>query len=160
MSSRKLLAVASNGGHLVQLMRLAPSFEGCDVVLVSTSPDMPRDMRLARYYCVEDSNFQQKARLLVTAWQVGRIVLRERPDTVISTGAAPGLLAMCWARLMRRKLIWIDSIANTDRLSLAGRAARYLTPLCFSQWPHVSDSEGVGYIGSVIPSGTGTGAGA
>lgn len=149
-----LLAVASNGGHLVQLLRLTPAFAGYRVVLASTSTDAPADYDAARYYCVSDSNFQQKTRLLRTALQTARIVFRERPRAVISTGAAPGLLALCWGRLLGRQLVWIDSIANTEHLSLAGRVARRLTPHCFTQWPHLCDSEGVRYIGAVIPRDT------
>lgn len=147
----KLLAVASNGGHLVQLLRLAPAFSDYQLILVSTAPDAPPDIAPARYYCVQDSNFQQKGRLLYTALQTARIVFAERPRAVISTGAAPGLLALAWARLLGRRLIWIDSIANTEQLSLAGRVARRLTPHCFTQWAHLCDREGVDCIGTVIP---------
>lgn len=151
MNSRKLLATCSGGGHLIQLLRLTPAFEDHTLVLATTLPDAPEDITLSRYYCVTDSNAQQKIRLLKTALETARIVLRERPDVVISTGAAPGLLAMAWAWLLRKKLIWIDSISNHDQLSLSGRLARRLTPHCFTQWPHLCEVEDVRYIGSLVP---------
>ncbi|MFV8818152.1 hypothetical protein [Haliea sp. E17] len=151
MSSPKLLAVCSGGGHLIELLRLTPAFDDHTVVLVSTSPEAPDGISLARYYRVSDSNAGQLLCVLRTALQTAHIVFRERPTAVISTGAAPGLLAIAWARLLRRKLIWIDSIANPERMSLSGRIARRITPHCFTQWRHLSSAEGIAYIGCSLP---------
>ncbi|GAB3274052.1 hypothetical protein [Parahaliea aestuarii] len=151
MSSRKLLAVCSGGGHLIELLRLTPAFEGYSVVLASTAPEAPEGQAIARYYRLTDSNATQKLRLLRTAWQTAAVVFRERPDVVLSTGAAPGLLALVWARLRCDKLVWIDSIANPEKMSLSGRIARHLTPHCYTQWPHLQRSAGVQYLGSLIP---------
>ncbi len=151
MNSPKLLAVCSGGGHLVELMRLAPAFSGHSLVLASTADEAPDSLRPERYYRVSDSNATELGALLRTAWQTARIVFRERPKAVISTGAAPGLLALSWARLLGCKLIWIDSIANPERLSLSGRLAKRLTPHCYTQWQHLGQSQGIDYIGSIMP---------
>lgn len=148
---RKLLAVCSGGGHLIELLRLAPAFEGHQLVLASTAAQAPSGIEITRYYCLSDSNASQKLRLLRTAWQTARIVFRERPRAVISTGAAPGLLALAWSRLLGCRLIWIDSIANPEKMSLSGRIARRLTPHCYTQWPHLGETQGVKYLGSIMP---------
>ncbi len=151
MNSPKLLAVCSGGGHLIELQRLAPAFSDHAVTLVSTSPDAPDGIEFSQYYCVSDSNAEVKLALLRTALQLARIIIRERPRVIISTGAAPGLLALVWGRLLFRKLIWIDSLANPERMSFSGRLARRITPYCFTQWPHLCEREEVRYIGSLIP---------
>ncbi|WP_187276653.1 glycosyltransferase family protein [Parahaliea maris] len=148
---RKLLAVCSGGGHLIELLRLAPAFEGHQLVLASTASQAPPGIEAMRYYCLTDSNASQKLRLLQTACQTARIVFRERPRAVISTGAAPGLLALAWARLLGCRLIWIDSIANPEKMSLSGRIARRLTPHCYTQWQHLGQARGVKYLGSIMP---------
>ena len=148
--SKKVLAVASNGGHLVQLLRLSPAFESKKVAIVSTSDDPPSLSFDFEYYSVSDSNFSKKLLLVKTALETMLIYTRVRPDVVISTGAAPGLMFIVFGSLCRKKCIWVDSIANTETLSLAGRVASKLTPYCFSQWPCVAKKCNVRYIGAVV----------
>ena len=88
--------------------------------------------------------------LIKTAFHTAKVILRVRPKVVISTGAAPGLFCILWNRLIGRKAIWIDSIANTDTLSLSGKVAKMLTKHCYSQWEQVAKQSGVGYIGAII----------
>ena len=146
----KIMAVASNGGHLVQLQRLLPAFSGFELILVSTSKSPPTDDLVDQYYSVSDSNFQQKFRLIITAFQVFLLFIKVWPQVIVSTGAAPGLFAVFFGVLFRKKTIWIDSIANADRLSLAGRVALRLTPYCYTQWPRLATKKGPQYIGAVL----------
>ena len=80
------------------------------------------------------------------------VVIKEKPKVVISTGAAPGLLCCFWAKLLfRSKIIWLDSIANTEKLSMSGRIVRPFANLILSQWPEVAAKyRNVEYIGGVI----------
>jgi hypothetical protein len=57
---------------------------------------------------------------------------------VLSTGAALGFLMCFWAKLLGAKVIWLDSIANTERLSMSGRMVRRFADLILSQWPDVA----------------------
>lgn len=148
--SNRILIVASNGGHLVQLLRLQKAFEAFDVILVSTSETPPSNVTVSGYYQVHDSNFDDKFGLVITAIQTAKVVLQVRPKVVVSTGAAPGLFCILWNRLMGRNAVWIDSIANTETLSLSGKIAKRLTKHCYSQWEHVANQNGVGYIGAII----------
>jgi hypothetical protein len=79
------------------------------------------------------------------------IILRERPDVIISTGAAPGYFAL-WIgrRLLGARTIWIDSIANVDRLSLAGAKAGRVADLWLTQWPHLAKPGGPAFAGAVL----------
>ena len=49
---RRVLAVASGGGHWVQLLRLRPAFEGCDVTYACVRPayadDVPGEYPMPR----------------------------------------------------------------------------------------------------------------
>lgn len=62
----------------------------------------------------------------------------EKPDAVITTGAAPGLVAVFIARLMRKRTVWIDSIANAAHLSLSGRIASHFVSRTYTQWPDLA----------------------
>lgn len=148
-ASKRILAVASSGGHWVQLRRLRPAFEGHDVAYVTTDPGHRAEVGSARFHVVRDGNRNSRLDLLVSALQVGLVLLRERPHVVISTGAAPGYLAIRGAKLLGARTMWIDSVANVDELSMSGRLASAQADLCLTQWPHLAGG-GVTYHGSVL----------
>ena len=148
-ASKKILAVASSGGHWVQLRRLRPAFEGHDVAYLTTNAGHRSEIGGARFYTVRDASRTSKLALLLGALQIGWVLLRERPDVVISTGAAPGYLAIRGARLLGARTMWIDSVANAEELSLSGRMASDKADVCLTQWPHLQDGR-VTYAGSVL----------
>ncbi len=135
---KRVLAVASSGGHWVQLRRLRPAFEGCDVAYLTTDPGHGDEVTPARFYTARDASRWNKLGLLVSAAKIAWVVLRERPDVVISTGAAPGYFAIRFGRLLGARTMWIDSIANVEELSLSGRMASRRAHLCLTQWPHLA----------------------
>src|SRR5687768_147227 len=109
---KKILAVASSGGHWTQLLRLRPAFEGCEVVFVTTHPASRAEVAPHRFHCVPDANRKSKLRVLLLMLRTLLVVLRERPDMVISTGAAPGYFAVRFGRLLGARTLWLESIAN------------------------------------------------
>jgi hypothetical protein len=142
---RKVLAVASGGGHWMQLRRIVPAFAGLEVVYASVDPAPPADLADCVYYRLRDATRRDRLAFAVLAAQLARIVLRERPDVVITTGAAPGLLALALAKgLVRSRTVWIDSIANVERLSSSGLQARRVADVWLTQWPHLAGPDGSG----------------
>lgn len=145
----KILAVASSGGHWAQLRRLAPSFAGHEVVYVTTDAGHWEEVAPARLYAVGDASRWNRWALLRSAARIGLIVLRERPRVVISTGAAPGYLAITFGALVGARTLWVDSIANVEELSLSGRMASRRADLCLTQWAHLAGDE-IRFAGRVL----------
>lgn len=148
-NQQRILAVASSGGHWVQLRRLAPAFEGHDVAYLTTDPGHRSEVGSARFHVVNDANRWNKLAVLRCALKVLRVVLRERPTVVVSTGAAPGYLAIRCGRLLGARTVWIDSVANVEELSMSGRMASVTADLCLTQWKHLAGGE-VRYLGAVL----------
>jgi UDP-N-acetylglucosamine:LPS N-acetylglucosamine transferase len=148
----KVCLAASAGGHLVQLLRLAASWEKQETVFISTLPAVEKQLsRMGRTYIVGDCNRQHPLRTLAVSGRVFFAILRERPDIVISTGAAPGFLSCFFGKLLGARVIWIDSIANTQRLSLSGRMIRPFCTICLTQWKHLRDQRrNIDFAGAVI----------
>ncbi len=91
-----------------------------------------------------------KIGLAIMAVQVALAIIKYRPNIIVSTGAAPGFFAIVLGKIMGAKTIWIDSIANADELSLAGRKVRRWTDHWLTQWPDLAHESGPHYIGSVL----------
>jgi UDP-N-acetylglucosamine:LPS N-acetylglucosamine transferase len=145
-----VLAVASSGGHWTQLLRVIPAFTSCEVVFVtvlkSYRPQFPKN----RFYLVNDANRWNKLRLVTLALKVAWIMGKERPDVVISTGAAPGYFALLLGRLFGARTIWIDSITNIERLSMSGSLVGRYADLWLTQWPHLAKAGGPRYGGAIL----------
>ncbi len=145
----KILAVASAGGHWIQLLRIKNAFGDAEVVYVSTHKSIRLQGVNSKYYSITDASRWNKIRLIKMAYEVKNIIDEEKPDYIISTGAAPGLAAILWGRIRGSKTVWIDSIANIERLSLSGRLIRPFTDLHITQWPHLAKGKTI-YKGTVI----------
>lgn len=146
----KLLAVSSGGGHWVQLLRLRSAFDGSDVVYATVREGYRSDIGDAPFHVIPDGNFSNKIRLVRVAFGVFKLILRLRPDVVVSTGAAPGYFALLFGKWMGARVIWIDSVANAEELSMSGRNAGAFVDLWLTQWPHLADERGPKYLGSVL----------
>jgi UDP-N-acetylglucosamine:LPS N-acetylglucosamine transferase len=147
---RKVLAVASGGGHWVQLLRMRGALEGQDVAFITTIDSYENDVAPSRFYTVSDASLWNKLGLLKMCLQVAWIVVKERPDLVFSTGAAPGYFAVRVGKLIGARTIWVDSIANVERLSRSGEKIRSYADLWLTQWPHLARPEGPHFSGAVL----------
>lgn len=154
-----VMAVASAGGHWVQLLRLRPAWKTCRVTYLTTEPKF-RDVvtRLAArdeedvpgFHVVVEANRWQKLRLIRQLLGIFFVLLRTRPDVVISTGAAPGYFALRIGRFLGARTIWIDSMANAEELSLSGQRIGPHADLWLTQWEHLAQPGGPHYLGSVL----------
>ncbi len=97
-----------------------------------------------------DANLDEKLGLAVLALKMLWVVIKTRPDFVISTGAAPGFFALMFGKLLGAKTIWIDSCANVDRLSVSGAKVKRFADLWLTQWEHLEGKNGPLYKGSVL----------
>ena len=148
---RKLLAVSSGGGHWVELRRLGPAFDGLETVYVSTDPGPDPDLGPVRYHRVANVTRKNRWALFRVVWQIARIVRAERPDVVLTTGAAPGLVALALAKLTcGSRTVWIDSIAAAEKMSMSGRLARPVADAWLTQWPHLARPGGPEHWGAVL----------
>ena len=128
-----------------------PAFEGLDVAFVSVHANYADQVAGRRFYVVRDVSRRDPWNALALLPQLVRIVRRERPDVVITTGSAPALLALLLAKLLvRARTIWIDSIANVERLSSSGAMARHVADVWLTQWPALRTARGPDCWGQVL----------
>ncbi len=150
-SQRKsVMVIASGGGHWTQMLRLRPAFEGLDVFFVGVKEMYRKDVEPARFYAVRDVSRLQKWAIVFTVSRLLWILLKERPAVILTTGSAPGMLALRLGSLLGAKTAWIDSIANVEEVSLSGRKAGQVADLWLTQWEHLAKPDGPHYKGSVL----------
>ncbi len=149
----KLLAISSPGGHWIQLTRLCERLEDRYDILFAmpdTLFNTSATMGERKVYPITDVSADDKWRLIPCTWQVLRILLQERPQAIVSTGAAPGAVAIGLGKLLRIRTIWVDSIANVKQISRAGRMVQNHADVFLTQWEHLSDGQRVLFKGAVL----------
>ena len=102
----KICLVCSYGGHLSQMLRLMEAFEGHETFFVTY--DSARTRELERKYLLK--NIGRSPWMMLTAGVAAfRILLREKPDLVVSTGSEIAIPVFYLARLLRVKTVYIES---------------------------------------------------
>lgn len=148
--TKRVLAVSSGGGHWVQLQRVIPAFDDHEITFVTVNASYQADVPDAKVLLVRDSTRWDRLGMIRLSFQILWILLTVRPDIVLSTGAAPGLLAIILGRLTGSRTIWLDSIANAEEMSMSGRLVRRFSQLWLTQWPHLETKGGPEFAGRVF----------
>lgn len=145
---------ASSGGHMTELVTLlehrrewpvAPAVYVSTLDLADTyaGPGV-------RTYRVGECDRHRPLQALRSILRSVRIVHRERPSCVVTTGSLPLALFCLVAKLYGAKIIWIDSISQIDRVSVSGRLIKPFADLFFVQWPELAARyPGVRYAGEL-----------
>lgn len=137
----KVLFCSSFGGHWVQLKKVADLIEADEKTFVNTRDEGG--------YFLKDFSIRNIYVGIVQFPKIIRLVGKINPDIVISTGAAPGLLVLFSAFLLRKKTVWIDSIANSKKISLSCHAACLFSSKTLTQWPELESSR-IKYYGRLL----------
>ena len=138
----KVFAVASIGGHWVQLLRIAKALEKeFDVVYMSTHEKCATMVEGRVYYSMNDFSRWDFYKMFPELLQSIYIICKEKPSIVITTGAAPGLVCLFAAKICGIRTVWIDSIANVEHISFSGRIASKFASRIYTQWPSLAGNK-------------------
>jgi UDP-N-acetylglucosamine:LPS N-acetylglucosamine transferase len=145
----KILAVASIGGHWIQLLRLNPSFGNVEVEYVTTNSHFKSTVNGAKFHSIPDGHRRDVFGLAKCVFAILIIIIKTRPSIIITTGAAPGLLAILIGKIFCAKTIWVDSIANCEKVSLSCKIVSYFSDRTYTQWPHLETNR-IKFKGNVL----------
>lgn len=141
--------VCSSGGHLKQLQAIKSGLTVKPHFFISTTE--VEDTEAETHNVVfQDCSLKTPLLLAVCTLQTLRFMLKHRPSLVVSTGAAPGGIAIFLAkRIFKSKTIWIDSMANTKVPSKTGKLVKRYCDVWISQWQDIAISQSGTYIGKI-----------
>jgi UDP-N-acetylglucosamine:LPS N-acetylglucosamine transferase len=132
------------------MMVLREDLTGVEMIYANTFPGLAESAGVENCYLVSDCNRNTPMSVIWCARDLLSLIRRERPDLVISTGAAPGVIAIMIGKVLGCRTIWVDSIANSIELSMSGRIAGRFADLWLTQWEHLSKAGGPRYLGSIL----------
>lgn len=129
----KICLAGSGGGHVRQLLDLAPVWSAHDYFFVTEDTALGASLAdehrtyFVPHVAVGQAKLGAPVRMVVGAirsiFRSAGIIWKERPDVVISTGAGAVFFAVAWARLMGARTVVVESFARFDRPSIFSRVA-------------------------------------
>ena len=127
----RVCLAGSGGGHLRQLLDLRPSVSAHDIFFITEDTPLSRSLaeraHFVEHFAFGQARIASPLKLVTSATrnfvQSAKIIAREKPDVLISTGAGSVLFSLLWARLFGAKIVMIESFARFDGPSLFGRLA-------------------------------------
>ena len=134
---KKVCFAASSGGHMEQIMMLKPLMEKYDSFLVTEKTQYQINTAGKRVYYLAQCNRKEKKFILLFPWDTIlalRILIRERPDVVITTGVLAVVPLCILAKLFRKKLVYIESFAKIHSPTLSGRILYHFADRFYVQW--------------------------
>lgn len=131
-------------------MLLRDTLEAYDVHWATTDTDIALQRGIADVASLPDCNQNQPLRSAWCGIVAFLLVLRIRPEIVLSTGAAPGYFCLLFGRLFGARTLWIDSVANGEQLSMCGKLSKRTAHACLTQWEQLAEEPHVQYRGAVL----------
>ena len=146
----KLLLAATSGGHLTQGLALLKDLPNCELVVFSEkSPRLQMlDCRFYSYYRPISPFWT----LVIAFFPVFFIILKERPDWVVTTGAECGTAAIIAGKLLFRKTIFIETASRYRTKTMSAKICYPLVDKFYVQHEASLDIYGkkAEYIGGVL----------
>ncbi len=131
----KVCFVGSSGGHLTHLYMLKPFWKNKERFWVTFDKEDARGLLGGEkvYPCYYPTNRNLKALIINTklAWKV---LKRERPDLIISSGAAVAVPFFYIGKLMGAKLIYIEVFDRIYKSTLTGKLVYPITDKFIVEW--------------------------
>ena len=154
----KLVVGASAGGHANELIRLLDVAEHglwpVEVAAYVTTMDLTAAVFARRgrpVHVIGEGDRKKPLRSLAVLARAVRLAVVLRPDLVVTTGSMPLAMFSICAKVLGARVVWIDSIAQIEDLSLSGRVMRHVADLCLAQWPEVAAKyTNVEYAGELL----------
>jgi len=135
MKKIKICLVGSSGGHLTHLYMLKPFWECQDRFWVTFDKEDARSLLEGEkmYTCYYPSNRSIKA-LIINTVKAFKIISRERPDLIISSGAAPAIPFFYIGKLYGAKTIYIEVFDRIDAPTISGKICYPVADAFIVQW--------------------------
>ena len=132
LERRRTCLAYSSGGHRAELERALDGVQFLDAFHVTFASGRPSARNERTYYLCHPR--RRAWRTAINTVQALKVLLKERPGLVVTTGADVAVPIFVLAKLMRARTIFVETAGSLGP-SLAGRLAYPFADLFIVQWP-------------------------
>lgn len=135
MNGNKICLVGSSGGHLTHLYMLKSFWEDKERFWVTFDKEdansLLKDEKIYNCYFPTNRNLKNLIKNTILAL---KIIPKERPDLIISSGAAVAVPFFYVGKFFGAKLIYIEVFDRIDKPTLTGKLVYPITDEFIVQW--------------------------
>lgn len=131
----KICLVGSSGGHLTHLMQLEKWWGHNERFWVTFNKEDAQSVLAEekKYWCKFPTNRNLK-NLIRNTFLAFKILRKERPDIIISSGAAVAVPFFYVGKIFRAKLVFIEVYDRIESPTLTGKLVYPITDRFIIQW--------------------------
>jgi len=128
----KIALVCNLGGHLTQMFFLLEAFENHEIFFVTNDDPRIKQVKYKKFLLdYINLNPWKMTKAFIRTFE---ILIKEKPDIIISTGAEIAIPFFILARILGIKTIYIESWSRVKNMSRTGRILYYIADVFLVQW--------------------------
>lgn len=139
---KKICFAASSGGHFEQLSMLKPLMDKYDSCVVTERTDYKTIIEGKKMYYLHQVNRKEKTMffwMIINSFKSLRIIVIEKPDVVITTGVLAMIPLCLISKILRKKLIYIESFAKVNSPTETGKLLYKYADQFYVQWESMKE---------------------
>ena len=131
----KVCLVGSSGGHLTHLYMLKPFWKDKERFWVTFDKEDARSLLKDEkmYPCYYPTNRSLKA-LIINMRRAWKILRKEKPDLIVSSGAAAAVPFFYLGKLFKAKTVYIEVFDRIDKPTITGKMVYPVADRFIVQW--------------------------
>ena len=135
----KICLVCSSGGHLAQLYQIKPYWQDKEHFWVTFNKEDANSLLENEqvYHCYYPTNRNFK-NLLKNTFLALKVLKKERPNIIISTGAAVAVPFFYIGKLFKTKNIYIEVFDRVDKPTMTGKLVQPVCDKTIVQWDEMT----------------------
>lgn len=141
-STKKVMFISSTGGHLNEMLMLLPMFKKYPFMLITEKTKSNKCLReqygtLTAKFLIYGSRkklITYPFKLTINCFKSLYFFLKFRPDFIITTGAHTAGPMCCIAHIFKKKIIYIETFANSETKTVTGSIVYKFADLFIVQW--------------------------
>ena len=149
MKKKKVMFIASTGGHLDELLQLKSLFNKYDFSLVTEKTknniglkdkyDKRLHYIISGTYTTPLAKLVYPFKLFANCWISLFLMIKLRPDVVVTTGSHNVGPMCCLAKIFRKKVIFIETFANSTSPTKCGKLVYKFADHFIIQWESMKE---------------------
>lgn len=137
MGKKKVCFAASSGGHFEQISMLKPLMDEYDSIVITEATEYKVSIKGKKMYYLHQVNRKEwtlPVWMIVNTLKSFVLLVKEKPDVVITTGVLAMIPLCLIAKAFGKKLVYIESFAKISSPTETGRFLYRFADQFYVQW--------------------------
>ena len=150
LMSKKICLACSAGGHLTEMLQLKEFYKEKEHFFITFKRSDSESLAKKEKVFFAELPRRNPFATLKSFFQCLKIIRKENPKIIISTGADVGLVTCIAGKLLGKKIVFIESFCRPTKPGVSGKIAYLFADLFIYQWKELEKYYPKGVYGGSI----------